>query len=189
MTDHPDSAPKLEFSRPVRADAVAADEMVQTIEASATERDALARRLELEAVDCLKAAVRLRRAMGGEMIRVSGRLEADVVQTCVVTLEPVKAHVSEEFSALFSPNAATHDVDLGGEIDVEFSLESEMEDAPEPLVNGKIDIGELTTQHLSLALDPYPRAPGVDFIEHVEHDEAEEAPSPFAALARRDRKH
>ena len=46
--------------------------------------------------------------------------------------------------------------------------------------------GELTTQHLSLALDPYPRCPGIDFEDHIEEeDEAPvERPNPFLALAK-----
>lgn len=192
MTDRPlssASAPegvRPEFSRQVRADRVHDREMVETIEAGEAERRALAERFELEAINRLTATVRLRRLQGGPMIRVVGNLEADVVQTCGVTLEPVPAHISEEFTALFSPDDRPGDDDEDLEFDMEFGPESEFEDGPEPLENGRIDIGELTAQHLSLALDPYPRADGEAFIEHIEHEEEEEkVPNPFAALARR----
>ena len=39
-------------------------------------------------------------------------------------------------------------------------LLEEKED-PEPVVNGYIDLGEVVTQFLSLALDPYPHKEGV----------------------------
>jgi uncharacterized metal-binding protein YceD (DUF177 family) len=181
------SALRPEFSRPVPADSVQAREVVQTIEASAEEREVLARRFELEAIGRLVATVRLRRVRGGTMVRVVGELDADVVQTCVASLESVPAKVSERFDALFAPSELIPDDD---DDDVLIDTESLGEDLPEPIVDGRIDIGELTAQHLSLALDPYPRAPGAVFEPFEEHDEPDDdagidedpRPSPFAAL-------
>ncbi|CAO3350790.1 YceD family protein [Azospirillum melinis] len=180
--------PAPEFSRVVNADTVRRAEVSETIEATEAERRALAERLELEAIGSLTATVKLRAVRGGQMIRVSGQLEADVVQTCVVTLEPVPAHVSERFEALFAPESMIEDPGL--EIDFDASLSDE--DVPEPMENNRIDIGELTAQHLSLGLDPYPHAEGVDFEGYREHEEGEtveeeaaeepEKPNPFAVL-------
>lgn len=180
--------PAPEFSRIVPADAVRRADVTETIEATETERKALAERLELEAIGNLTATVKLRAVRGGQMIRVSGRLEADVVQTCVVTLEPVPAHVSESFDALFAPPSMIED--QGVEIDFDPSLSDE--DIPEPMENNRIDIGELTAQHLSIGLDSYPHAEGVDFEGYREHEEGEtveeeaaeepEKPNPFAIL-------
>ena len=183
-TDH---AP--EFSRIVRADIVHRDgEVVQTIEATPAERQALAERFELEAIDRLTATIRLRAVRGGQMVRVAGELEADVVQTCVVTLEPVPAHVEESFGALFAPESMVPK----DEDEIEIDPNIAEEDLPEAMNNGRIDIGELTAQHLSLALDPYPHAEGIEFSGYSEgEDEDEEAepatsekPNPFAALER-----
>lgn len=181
-----------EFSRVVIADKVQHRELVEEIAPTEAERRALAERFELEAIGALTARVRLRRVHGGKMIRVDGHLEADVVQTCVVTLESVPAHVSEDFGAIFAPPELVPDDD-----EVEFDMVSIEEDQPEPMVNGRIDIGELTAQHLSLALDPYPRAPGVAYDPVAEHEEGVDAaepgdggdggdrrPNPFAALAK-----
>ncbi|MBK1841393.1 DUF177 domain-containing protein [Azospirillum sp. YIM B02556] len=176
--------PASEFQRFVSADAVRRADVTETIEATEAERRALAERLELEAIGSLTATVKLRAVRGGQMIRVSGTLEADVVQTCVVTLDPVPAHVSESFEALFAPESMIEDEGL--EIDIDPSLSDE--DIPEPMENNRIDIGELTAQHLSLGLDPYPHADGVEFVDH-EEDPAEdevveepEKPNPFAVL-------
>lgn len=176
--------PAPEFSRIVPADAVRRADMTETIEATEAERKALAERMELESIGSLTATVKLRAVRGGQMIRVSGQLEADVVQTCVVTLEPVPAHVSESFDALFAPPSMIEDQGL--EIDFDPSLSDE--DIPEPMENNRIDIGELTAQHLSLGLDPYPHAEGVEF-EGYDEDPAEEEvaeepekPNPFAVL-------
>ena len=35
----------------------------------------------------------------------------------------------------------------------------------EAIVGGIIDLGELVSQHLGINLDPYPRKPGLAFVE------------------------
>lgn len=185
MTQHTEPAPECprpEFSRMINADTIQRGEMVQTIEPTEAERVALARRLELESIGSLTATVRLRRVRG-TMIRVSGTLEADVVQTCVVSLEPVPAHISETFEAVFAPEDLVPD-DLD-EIDID--PDALDEDIPEPMHNNRIDIGELTAQYLSLGLDPYPHAAGIEFetIDEAEEEEEEvpeQRPNPFEAL-------
>lgn len=176
----PSTAP--EFSRRVIADTVSTAGTERTIEANPAERAALATRFDLFAIDSLTARVKLRR-IRGEFIRVTGDLVADVVQRCVVTLEPVPQHVDDSFEALFAPDHLIPKEEE--EIEVSFATGAE-EDAPEPMDNGSIDIGELVAQHLSLALDPYPRKPGVAFEEiddPYEPEPEEEKPNPFAKLA------
>ncbi|CAO3422708.1 YceD family protein [Azospirillum doebereinerae] len=189
MTDHSGSIPAPEFSRFVSAEAVRRADLTETIEATESERRKLAERLELESIGSLTATIRLRAVRGGQMIRVSGKLVADVVQTCVVSLDPVPAHVEESFEALFAPEALIEDP--GEEIEID-PYESD-EDSPEPMSNNRIDIGELTAQHLSLGLDPYPRADSAAFEGYDEggeevgaaaEPEEPEKPNPFAVLER-----
>jgi hypothetical protein len=53
---------------------------------------------------------------------------------------------------------------------------------PDPIVDGKIDLGALAAEFFALGLDPYPRKPGVEFEPPVEEEEDKE--SPFSALRR-----
>lgn len=186
----PDRAPAPEFSRIVSAERVQRDDVVQEIAATPAECRALAERLELEAIERLEATVRLHRVRG-EMIRVTGELSAAVVQTCVVTLDPVHNTVSERFEALFAPESLVPD--YGDEIEIDLDAMTLDEDVPEAMDRGRIDIGELTAQHLSLALDPYPRVPGVELPAIATEDEEEEEPeapaNPFAVLERLKRPH
>jgi len=60
----------------------------------------------------------------------------------------------------------------------------EERDDPEPIVEGMIDLGELCVQHLSLAINPYPHAEGVEY-EHGDdaaQGEGFSFKNPFAAL-------
>lgn len=146
----PRAAPASEFSRPIDVDRIGHTEVAHDIAASPEERAALARRFELLALDTLEAKLRLRRARGGSVLRLAGRLTADVVQSCVVTLAPVPSHVEAEFTVLYGEG------DVGEGVDIDPELESTVEPWPE----GPLDLGETVAQELALALDPYPRAAG-----------------------------
>jgi uncharacterized metal-binding protein YceD (DUF177 family) len=54
-------------------------------------------------------------------------------------------------------------------------------DAPEPLEGDTIDVGAIVADHLSLALDPFPRAAGATYEPAAQPADAK--PNPFAALA------
>jgi uncharacterized metal-binding protein YceD (DUF177 family) len=96
-----------------------------------------------------------------------------------VTLAPVPAKIGESFSADFA--------DADRRRPAETDLDFEADDPPEPIRNGHIDLGELAAEQLSLALNPYPRAPGAAIPEEFSPDpdaeeEAERAVNPFSIL-------
>jgi uncharacterized metal-binding protein YceD (DUF177 family) len=139
--------PEAEFSRPFEAARLGGGVAAYGVAADAGERAGLARRFGLLALDRLEARIELRRVAGG-LIRLDAALAADVVQECVVTLDPVPSRIDEQFTLLFgatADDAAALDPDA---------------DIVEPMADGRIDVGEAVAQQLSLALDPYPRAPG-----------------------------
>src|SRR5258706_15563599 len=145
------SAPAaVEFSRAVPLERIGTGWLTETIVASDAERAALARRFELVELGALEATVRLRRARAGRYVELDVRLRAAVVQSCVVTLDPVAAALDEPFTLLLGPIDARA---TPGSVDLVVDL-----DEPEPLDGDSIDIGELVAQQLSLVLDPYPRS-------------------------------
>ena len=81
-----------------------------------------------------------------------------------------------EFDRLFSEDVPEETVD-----EVEIDPEAEM---PEPVVGGKLDLGEILAQELSLALDPYPRSPEADRrLAELGAGVSDGANGPFGALA------
>ncbi len=160
-----------EFSRAVEVARLAPGETVFDIAATPAQCAALARRFGLIALDRLAARVAVERVEGG-MVRVAAALSATVVQECVVTLEPVTSTLDEQVTLLFGE---------AGDTAAELVLSAETE-AIEPICGGFIDIGEAVAQQLSLALDPYPRAPGA--ATAMPAADAENAVSAFAALAK-----
>ncbi|MGH6916746.1 MAG: YceD family protein [Geminicoccaceae bacterium] len=134
------------FARPVVVDPWPSGGIELNLEATSEECRGLARRFDLLTVERLSGHARLDRSDGGQVIRLCGRLEAAVVQACVISLEEVRSTVDEAFECRFArPGAGVPD-DLAWDHDVE------------PLEGAELDVGEIFAQQLALALDPYPRA-------------------------------
>ncbi|HEY5722257.1 MAG TPA: DUF177 domain-containing protein [Allosphingosinicella sp.] len=166
--------PKPEFSRAVRVDTIGAEPRAIEIAAEPEEREALARRFGLVAVDRLSAGAALSR--NGQTIVAEGRMKAEVTQSCVATAAPLEAKLDEPFRIEFRPQpdpaAADEEIELSeSEMDVVF------------YDSASIDLGEAVAETLSLSLDPYPRAPGAEEILKAAGVKGEEEAGPFAALA------
>ena len=158
-----------EFSRPVPLARLGPAPFRQEIEATADERERLARRFDLVALDRLSATVTLCRR-DGDAILLEAEFEAEFAQTCVLTLEPVGGKLARSFTLLYGP---------AGEDGTEIDLGVD-ETVFEPLTGEAVDIGEAVAQELSLALPEFPRDP--DAV--IDAAAAETADTPFAALAR-----
>lgn len=143
------------------------------VEAGEGERQAVARLAGLRELPRLCASFDLAHAGGGR-IRVRGRVQAAVGQTCVVTLEPLLNEIDEDVDVMFSAEAAPAVAEAGEDDD------ALAEDPPEPIVGGAIDLGALATEFLMLGLDPYPRKEGAVFEPVIAP--ADPADHPFAAL-------
>ncbi len=150
MKDGQDIGP--EFSRPVAVDRMEAVETLDIV-AGGHERAALARRFGLDSLEALTASVTLARFADARRVRLSANFSADVVQSCVVTLEPVPSRIEDSFVLVY-------DEDAGGAAGAEIVVLLKGQISPEPLPGNVIDVGEAVAEHLALALDPYPRAPG-----------------------------
>jgi uncharacterized metal-binding protein YceD (DUF177 family) len=174
----PEEGNTPELSRLVTEEALARGAYSLDIEASEDERAALARRFGLLGIDRLKATVSLKSR--GEEVLLDGQLEADVTQACVVSLDPVHSTIASRFSVRYmSPDDfADHVADE----DEEAFLDPEAEDI-EPLPDHGIDVGEVVSQYLMLALDPYPRREGTDLgAVGSEGDDTEARENPFSVL-------
>ena len=165
------------FSRPVRIDALPRDGQTVTIEATSAEREALASFLELPAIAALTAMLRLE-PWGRGGARVSGAVHGALTQICVVSLEPFAATIDEVVDVRFAPKAALDSRSMAAKE----TLSLDDEDEPDPIIEGKIDLGALAAEFFALGLDPYPRKPGATFEQRTR---TEPSNSPFSALAKR----
>lgn len=152
--------------------------------ASADERAETARRYDLIAVERLEAEGTIAPEADGRRVRLSGRLIADVVQTCVVSLDPVAAHIEVPFTRLYGWDVGEEWQEGAGE-EVFLDLADEL--PADRLAGDSLDLGTAAVEQLALELDPYPRKPGALFTgcDTAGDVAAEPSTSPFAGLARR----
>jgi hypothetical protein len=149
----------------------------RALEADAGARGRIAKALGLDALESLTAEMRVSPWLDG--VQIDGRWRARVRQICGVTLEPFDSDLEGEIHlrALPEGSAALGGADEAGR---ELDLDPEGEDPPDVLADDKVDLGAYVVEDLSLAIDPFPRKPGVEF----EAPEQKGALSPFAVLAK-----
>ena len=162
-----------EFSRLVPLDQVGTAATALDLDATETEREALAKRFGLLALERLDAKLELQR--DGKAFRLSGRFGADVVQACIATAEPVASSLEDSVAIRFAPPE-----DLAPDAEVELS---DADCDTVELEGQAIDVGEAIAQSLALALNPYPRSPSADATLRAAGIKREEEAGAFAGLA------
>jgi uncharacterized metal-binding protein YceD (DUF177 family) len=164
---------KDRFAHHLRLDQIRDGERVELV-ADEAERQSIAERLGLRALDRLEAHATLFRT--GPAVRAEGRIGASVEQSCVVTGERVDACVDEPFALLFMPEPKG----LGRDEEIELGEE----DCDIVFHDGAtIDLGSAVADTLALCIDPYPRSASADAALKEAGVLTEEQASPFAALA------
>ena len=138
------------------------------------DRAALARFAGVSRVDLFAARIVLRKPAANRF-QLEFTLEADIVQDCVVSLAEVPSHIERRFIRVlnFDPGLKR----AKDRPDEDFLQE---DDRPEDIDSLHYDLAAPLIEEFVLAIDPYPRAPGVAF----EGPKATQAPpeSPFAVL-------
>lgn len=161
------SIPQLPYSEPVRLHQIGTG-VKRTLTPDAAARARIIKALDLASLDSFEAEVELKpnTSAGWDL---SGRVRADLAQTCGITLEPLPLKIDETFT-----------VQLAEPVDEEsdeiiITLEDE---SPDVVEDGQIDLGQYVVEQLALHLDPFPRKPGAEFVQPPEPVEI----SPFAVL-------
>lgn len=161
-----------EFSRPIPIETIGAGAASHSVEASAEECAALARRFGLVAMDGLSAEADILR--DGTAVYAKGLARAQVKQSCVVTGDAVSSRIEAEFDLRFLPETAPP-----SEEEIELSAD---ECETMAYTGGAIDIGEAAAQTVALALDPFPRSDNAEQALRNAGVISEEEAGPFGAL-------
>ena len=175
-----------EFSRLLTIEGLDDEGRAFRVEAEEGEREALARRFGLVSLGRLAAEGAIFPETNSGLFRLEARLNAEVVQSCVVTLAPVASRLDVAFERLYGADVENEWTGKD-DSDREVFLNLEEDLFPEPLVADSIDVGEAVAQQLALELIPFPRAAGAVFEGlpggSREVSEGAEGNGPFAALA------
>lgn len=160
---------QLPYSEPVRLHQIGTL-LERTLAPETADRARIAKALNLASLDSLTVDMALVPTVSG--FRMEGRVRAEVVQTCGLSLEPMPVSVDRDFTVNFVHEAEPENNE-DGEIDIELD-----DDFPDVIEDGKIDLGQYAVEQLFLSLDPFPRKDGAVFVQPPEPMEI----SPFAAL-------
>ena len=161
---------QAEFSRPIDRRHLTA--LPTKLTANDDERAALARRFGLVRVDQLEAEVSLE--ADGEAVNASGRLKAQIVQSCAISGDDLPVTIDEPLVVRFVPEQVIEDE----EVELE---ESQLDEVP--FTGHVFDLGEAVAQSLALAIDPYAVGPNAEQARKEAGLADEAASGPFAALA------
>lgn len=167
---------EIEFSRLLDLDEIGRNGLQQNIQANSEECGLLARRFGILTVYALSASLSIRKSNNGESFNVHGCFLARVQQECNVSLDPFDQEISAKIDQTF---VRVHDC-LS-----EVQFEPDLEEAYDEEIRDKfIDLGEMVAQCFALELSPYPRKPGIEYIQEVEKNTYSEVLNPFYELAR-----
>ena len=144
------------------------------LRAEAKDRERVARHLGLQAVDSLSAD--LVGAPWQDGLEITGTVWATVTRLCGVSLESFDETIDEPLRFRVVPQTSAR-APRSSEREVIVDLDEE--DPPDGLNGDTVDLGAYVVEALGLALDPFPRKPGMAF----EPLEEGGAVSPFAVLA------
>lgn len=160
---------RLPFSDVLRVNEIGAG-ITRHVVPDATARARIVKALDLASLTSFEAEMSISPAHVGWALR--GRVKAEAEQVCGITLDPLPVQIDQSFTVNLTeaPDVANDD---GGEIEV--SLD---DDAPDVIEDGRIDLGQYAVEQFALALDPFPRKPGAEFVQPAEPAEI----SPFAVL-------
>jgi uncharacterized metal-binding protein YceD (DUF177 family) len=127
---------------------------------------------EVRSVDTLSARIILKKLLA-VTFNYEADLRAEVTQDCVVTLEPVHSVVVRTIR---------RELHYSGSLESQVSVDPDLEadDVREEITDLHYDLAAPLLEELALAIDPYPRAPGVTFSPPSDPEGRPE--SPFAVL-------
>lgn len=164
------------ISRPVDLEALAGGHR-ETIVAGPIERERLAEGLRLQEVRRFEAQLEGRR-WRRDGAEVTGWVRGEIVQPCVVTLEPVVQSIDEAIAVRLLPASGKHADD-----EEEVFVDAEGEDPPDRVQGRTVDLGALAAEFFAIGIDPYPRVPEAELAAVLPPASEATEDSPFAALA------
>ncbi|TCD14395.1 YceD family protein [Oricola cellulosilytica] len=169
------------ISRPITVSVLPASGFNLTIDADESERAALAAAHDLVAVHRFHTDLEIKR-WRKDGVRLRGRIQANVEQTCVVTLEPLESVIDAEFDAVFLPEGSKlrRPLDSDGAL----LIDPNGPDAPETFEHGILDAGAVAEEFFELEIDPFPRTPGAELPEAGDPagEGSDTGENPFAGL-------
>ncbi len=165
------------FDAIVRIDKLPSAGRSLSVNASETERTAIAEAMNILSVERFVANLTIAPIRGG--LRALGQLDAAVTQASVVSFEPVPEIIAEEIDRVFLHGPRDHQPPAPGS---EIFIDLEDDDFPDHIDGPEVDLSALLLETLALALSPYPRRDG-EALDTLGVTINQPEAGPFAGLA------
>lgn len=163
------------FSYPIVVDELNAQTKKYELKANAKDLVYLTEVLKVPAVKSCNAVIELKHNHKLHSLDVAGHVSAEVELESVVSLEMFSKKYEGDFSLHYDTKATYKDI---RDMDPEFD-----DDVPDIIIDGQIDLGDITIEQVALMLDEYPRKEGEVFSFTSEFDEeTTQAVNPFNIL-------
>jgi hypothetical protein len=144
------------------------------VSAKPADLPALAKWAGVDAVERFEGRVELRKLPAHRFV-YEAALTADIVQSCVVTLEPVRSRLERNVSRTLRLSQTPRRL-----AEPEPAWSPADDEDPEEIESLRYDLASPLLEEFVLSIDPYPRSPGVAFEPPA--DKLQPAESPFAVL-------
>ena len=162
------------FSYPLIVEDIAAAEKKYHLTADKKDLEYLTEVLKVPAVKAFSSEIYTKMIKKEHKVMVWGTVNAELELQSVVSLEYFTKTYKPEFSLWYDTQATYNS--LREEYDIE-------DDAPDLIVDGKIDLGQIAIEQVALVLEDYPRRDGEVFEYAAEFDPEEEVTeNPFKVL-------
>lgn len=163
------------FSYPIKIDELKQNEYTFTLEADKYELVDICSVLQVENVLQFKSTVKLKYNQREHLLKVWGRVAAELELKSVISLENFIEKYDVPFELYFDTKATYRDIkELGADINA---------DIPDIIENGTINLADISIEQIALQIDDYPRAKGEVFeYQCVGADARIEKENPFAIL-------
>lgn len=163
------------FSHLLRVDDISPAQKEYRLAANAGQLKEIEEILKVPAVKSFSADIFTRRQNKSSLIDVWGNVEALITRQSVISLEDFDKTYKVSFELQFDTQLTENQVR---------ELEEEgVENIPDVVHNGEIDLCQLALEQIALELEDYPRRDGEEFSFQSEFDESDTpAANPFKIL-------
>ena len=163
------------FSYPLIVEDIAAAEKKYRLTADAADLKELAEILQIPSVKSFSAEIYTKMNKKEHLLRVWGRVKAELELQSVVSLEYFCKSYEPEFELLYDTKPTPK-----SRKEEEISFE---DDLPDIVIDGQIDLGQIAIEQIALAMEDYPRKEGEVFSWKSEFDpQDDERRNPFKIL-------
>lgn len=164
-----------DFSYPLKIDELNQQEQHYHLVADESQRKTLQEILQVESVKSFVADISLKLNLKQHLLNVWGVVNAELELKSVVSLENFSKKYSAPFELKYDTKATYKEIrEMDADID---------DDVPDIIINGQINLADISIEQLALVMEDYPRREGetFDFVPEFDVEEPR-MNNPFAAL-------